>query len=261
MLSAGFLYPGYSAEDDYPAIERLIGEVRLPVVHTLMREDAHRVDALLDIGGDDVLGDGARALRGLDVKAAVWACTSGSFVFGWDGAERQVQGVAEAAGVPASSTSFAFVNAARALGVTRVAVAATYPSDVAERFVVFLGHAGIEVVALSCRGIITAAEVGTLGREEVLAFVAANDHPDAEAVLVPDTALHTVSWLDELEARIGKPVLTANQVSVWEGLRLAAGPGGIPTRTGLGRLFAVPAPDSSVPAGAAEPVSGQGRRT
>ncbi|MEV4677181.1 maleate cis-trans isomerase [Actinomadura sp. NPDC049382] len=262
-VSAGFLYPGYSAEDDYPAIERALrgqgsGGVALPVVHTLMREDAHRVDALLDIGGDDVLGEGARTLRGMGVQAAVWACTSGSFVFGWDGAARQVEGVRAAAGVPASSTSFAFVHAAAALGLSRVAVAATYPADVAERFVAFLAHAGVEVVALSCRGIVTAAEVGTLGREEVLAFVAANDHPDAEAVLVPDTALHTVSWLDELEARVGKPVLTANQVSVWEGLRLASGPRGLAPRTGLGRLFAVPADVSAVPAGQG---AGPGRHT
>ncbi|MFD0684646.1 maleate cis-trans isomerase family protein [Actinomadura fibrosa] len=247
-LSAGFLYPGRSAEDDYPAIERAIGGVRLPVVHTLMREDAHRVDALLDIGGAGVLAEGARALRGLGVRAAVWACTSGSFVFGWDGAAAQVAGVQEAAGVPASSTSFAFVHAARHLGVRRVAVAATYPADVAELFAAFLGHAGIEVVALSCRGIVTAAEVGTLGRAEVLAFIAANDHPDAEAVLVPDTALHTVSWLGELEARTGKPVLTANQVSVWEGLRLAAGPAGLRPMDGLGRLFAGGPAAPAVPA-------------
>ncbi|GAA2416958.1 aspartate/glutamate racemase family protein [Actinomadura vinacea] len=239
----GFLYPGYSAEDDYPVIERMLGDVRLPVVHTLMREDAHRVDALLDVGGADVLTDGARELAGLEVRAAVWACTSGSFVFGWDGAAEQVDGVREAAGAPASSTSFAFVNAARHLGLRRVAVAATYPADVAEQFVAFLGHAGIEVVSLSCRGIITAAEVGTLGRDEVLEFVAANDHPEAEAVLVPDTALHTVAWLDDLEERLGKPVLTANQVSVWEGLRLAAASGdgaagALRPRPGLGRLFA-----------------------
>jgi maleate cis-trans isomerase len=207
----GFLYPGFSAEDDYPAIERMLGEVRLPVVHTTMREDAHRVDALLDIGGPGVLAEGARELRALGVEAAVWACTSGSFVFGWDGAAAQVAGVQKAAGVPASSTSFAFVNAARRLGLRRVAVAATYPTDVAERFSAFLAHAGIEVVALSCRGIVTAAEVGTLGRAEVLDFVAANDHPAAEAVL------------------------TANQVSVWEGLRLA---GRTPSHPGLGTLFA-----------------------
>ncbi|WP_243754391.1 maleate cis-trans isomerase family protein [Labedaea rhizosphaerae] len=230
----GFLYPGYSAEDDYPAIEAMLGDVRLPVVHTLMREDAHRVDALLDIGGNDVLSVGAVKLRQLGVDAAMWACTSGSFVFGWDGASEQVDGVREAAGVPASSTSFAFVHAARALGVGKVAVAATYPKDVADRFVEFLAGAGIEVVSLSCRGIVTAAEVGTLGREDVLAFVTANDHPDAEAVLVPDTALHSVRWLDDLEAALGKPVLTANQVTVWAGLRLA---GHFEPRTGLGSLF------------------------
>lgn len=231
----GFLYPGYSAEDDYPVIERLLGGgVTLPVVHTLMRTDAHRVDALLDIGGDDVLAEGARELKALGVDAAVWACTSGSFVFGWDGARRQVDGVRAEAGVEATSTSFAFADALARLGVRRVAVAATYPRDVAERFVAFLGRAGVEVVALSCRGIVTAAEVGTLGREAVLDFVAANDHPDAEAVVVPDTALHTVAWLDDLEERVGKPVLTANQVSVWAGLRLA---GDVAPRAGLGTLF------------------------
>lgn len=232
--TVGILYPGFSAEDDYPLMERVLGDVTLPVVHTLMREDAHRVDALLDIGGADVLAEGARKLRALGVGTAIWACTSGSFVFGRQGAAEQVAGVEEAAGVPASSTSFAFVNAVRRLGVRRVAVAATYPADVAERFVGFLGESGIEVVALSCRGIITAAEVGTLGRDEVLDFVAANDHADAEAVLVPDTALHTVSWLDDLEERLGKPVLTANQVSVWEGLRIAGDHG---LRTGAGTLF------------------------
>src|SRR4051812_14843920 len=97
----GILYPGYSAEDDYPTMERALGDVGLPVVHTTMREDAHRVDALLDIGSAGVLADGARELRELGVHAAVWACTSGSFVFGWDGAAEQVAGVAAAAGVPA----------------------------------------------------------------------------------------------------------------------------------------------------------------
>lgn len=235
MTRIGFLYPGYSAEDDYPTVERLLGGgVETPVVHTLMRTDAHRLDALLDIGGDDVLGDGARELRALGVDAAVWACTSGSFVFGWDGAAAQVAGVSSAAGVPATSTSFAFADALVALGLQRVAVAATYPADVAQRFVDFLARAGVEVVALSCKGIITAAEVGTLGREAVLDFVAANDHPAAQAVVVPDTALHTIAWLDELETRVGKPVLTANQVSVWAGLRLA---GDTAPRPGLGTLF------------------------
>jgi maleate cis-trans isomerase len=231
----GFLYPGHAAENDYPLIGKLLGpEVALPVVHTSVGEDAHRVEALLDLGGVDRLAEGAEQLRRFEVNAVVWACTSGSFVFGWDGAQEQVDALRHALGVPASSTSFAFVRAARAMGLGRVAVAATYPEDVTSHFVEFLHHGGVEVVRLSSRGIVTAVESGTLGREEVLDLAAESDHPHADAVLLPDTALHTAAWLDELEKRLGKPVLTANQVSVWEGLRIAGHTG---PYAGLGALF------------------------
>ncbi|GEL24181.1 decarboxylase [Pseudonocardia sulfidoxydans NBRC 16205] len=236
--TVGILYPGYSAEDDYPRAETALGDgTRLPLVHTEMREDAHRVDALLDIGGEDVLAAGAAqvAAQAGPLDSIVWACTSGSFVFGWDGAAAQVAALQAVAGVPASSTSFAFVDACRALGITRVAVGATYPDDVAGAFVEFLGKAGITVLSLSARGIVTAAEVGTLPGDLVLDFAAAADHADAQAVLLPDTALHTIELLDALDARVGKPVLTANQVSIWQGLRLA---GAERVRSGLGALFA-----------------------
>jgi maleate cis-trans isomerase len=65
-------------------------------------------------------------------------------------------------------------------------------------------------------------------------MVRENDHPRAEAVLVPDTALHSAAWLGELEAIAGKPVLTANQVSFWKALRLAGDTG---AREGLGALL------------------------
>lgn len=138
--------------------------------------------------------------------------------------------------MPASSTSFAFAHAVRAIGVRRVAVAATYPEDVAGYLTAFLKESGTEVVSTRGSGIITAAEVGTWGRAEVLALARSGDHPEAEAVLLPDTALHTAAYLTDLEAEVGKPVLTANQVTVWEGLRLL---GADTARAGLGTLFAV----------------------
>ncbi|MFZ3557747.1 MULTISPECIES: maleate cis-trans isomerase family protein [unclassified Streptomyces] len=221
MTSLGFLYPGHSAEDDYPRIEMLIdSDVRLPVVHTDIGEDAHRVDALLKMGAPDRLAAGVEELRLSGAEAVVWACTSGSFVFGWDGAHEQVRGLARAAGLPASSTSFAFAHALREVRARRVAVAATYPEDVADHFATFLKAAGAEVLAVRGSGIITAAEVGTWGWDEVRAMARAGDHPEADAVLLPDTALHTAAYVRDLEAELGKPVLTANQVTVWEALRL-----------------------------------------
>ena len=222
MTALGFLYPGHSAEDDYPRIEQLLGsDIRLPLVHTDIGEDAHRVDALLEMGSAGRLAAGVEELRLSGAEAVVWACTSGSFVYGWQGAHEQVRALAVAAGMPASSTSFAFAHAVREIGAERVAIAATYPDDVAALFAAFLKDAGVEVVSVRGSGIVTAAEVGTWGEDEVLALAREGDHPDAEAVLLPDTALHTASHIPALEEALSKPVLTANQVTVWEALRLA----------------------------------------
>lgn len=232
----GFLYPGHAAEDDYPAMAAMLSPPpEVQVVHTSVGEDAHRVDALLDLGGPGRLAEGASQLD--DVDVVIWACTSGSFVFGVEGARAQVAPLADQFGVPASSTSFAFVEAIRSVGAERVAVAATYPADVTDAFVSFLTDSGVAVVASGAQDIVTATEVGTLGPERVLDLVGSGDHPDAEAVLVPDTALHSVGVIEQLEAALDKPVLTANVVSMWEALRLA----GALDRTsasGLGRLFA-----------------------
>jgi maleate cis-trans isomerase len=87
---------------------------------------------------------------------------------------------------------------------------------------------------MQTQGILTAAEVGTLGQERVRAMVRENDHRDAEAILLPDTALHSAAWVEELETMVRKPVLTANQVSFWKALRLA---GSNETGRGLGTLL------------------------
>jgi maleate cis-trans isomerase len=228
----GFIYPDHAAESDYPWAARLLG-VSLPVVH-VYGTDLHAVPELMDLGSPAKLAEGVALLAPQRPAAVVWACTSGSFVFGPDGAAEQVERLAAQAGVPASSTSFAFVHALAALGCRRVAVAASYPHDIAELFASFVAAHGVTVEAIGDAGIPTAAEVGRLTPAQVRELAVRNDAPGAEALLIPDTAMHTIAQVDELERLLGKPVLTANAVTVWEGLRIA----GIACRAaGLGTLF------------------------
>lgn len=220
----GFLYPGRAAEDDYPdLVRRLSAPAVAEVVHTSVGElgDLHTIEALHAMGEHERLAEGAAVLRERGAVAAMWACTSGSFVYGWGGAMEQVATLREHAGVPASSTSFAFVRAARSLGIRRVAVAATYPEPVAERFTDFLRVGGIDVVAVTPNDVMTATEAGEMSGDATVRMIVSGDRPGAEAVLVPDTALRTASVLPRLSRAVGKPVLTANQVTVWEAARLA----------------------------------------
>lgn len=234
-VTIGVLYPGSAAEDDYPLLERILGQdVSLPVILTTVGVDAHEVTALLDLGSSDRLIEGAREVAAFSPDSVMWACTSGSFVFGWDGAHQQAEEIGDELGVPTGSTSIAFAAACRHLGLTRVAIAATYPNDVSRHFAEFLGHTDIEITELVSHDIPTAAMAGRLAHDDVLELAKSNDSPDAQAVLIPDTALHTVAWIDELEEALGKPVLTANQVTAWYGLRLA---GQTVTSDRLGTLF------------------------
>ncbi len=230
--TVGFIYPDHAAESDYPQAARLLG-VNLPVVH-VYGTDLHAVPELMDLGSPARLAEGAALLAPQHPAAVVWACTSGSFVFGPDGAADQVARLAAKAGVPASSTSFAFVQALAALGCRHVAVAASYPRDIAQLFASFLAAHGVVVESMGDAGIPTAAQVGRLTPAQVRDLALRNDAPAAEALLIPDTAMHTVDQVDELERLLGKPVLTANAVTVWEGLRIA---GIVRHATGLGALF------------------------
>ncbi|KMQ75933.1 maleate cis-trans isomerase family protein [Marinobacter subterrani] len=231
----GFLYPGHAAEDDYPLMGSMVQPpAEVTLIHTEFLEDAHTVEALSEMGSVGRLSQGAEALAGSEIESVMWTSTSASFVLGLEGIRQQIDALEKLLGVPASTTAMAFARAVKTIDAKRVAIAATYPKDVAQRFREFLQHFDIEVVHLASRGIITAAEVGTLGKDEVINFALANTREDADALLIPDTALHSAAWLTDLEQATGKPVLTANQVSFWEALRLC---GKLTPQSGLGHLF------------------------
>lgn len=231
------LYPGHAAEDDYPLAESALGgAAALPVVITDVESDDHTVEAMRAVGTGTRLLDGARAARRHEPDALMWACTSGSFLYGWEGAHQQVASVSEATGLPVSSTSLAFAAACRALDITSVAIAATYPAPVADGFSVFLRDAGISVASAAAHDIGTATEAGTVDGDNLFEMVRSVDSDAAQAILLPDTALHTIGWIADLEATVRKPILTANQVTIWQGLQLL---GLDITADGLGHLFSV----------------------
>ncbi|MEW2069376.1 decarboxylase [Streptomyces sp. NPDC007346] len=245
--TVGLLYPGHAAEDDFPRIEiTLDTDIRLPLLSTEDGEGAYSPGALRESGAPERLAEGVEELRLAGAEALVWASPGGSFVYGWAGAHNQIATLARSAGLPASSTAFGFVHAVRELGAGRVAVAAAWPEDVTALFAEFLVAGGVEVVSSGSAGATTAAEAAAWEIDRVKEAALAADHPDAEVLLLPDAALHTAAYIPELEEAVGKPVLTANQVTVWEGLRLTDRHVWAPT---LGTLFATRRP---VP-GAVEP--------
>lgn len=179
---------------------------------------------------DDVVV-ASSALREAHPAAVVYACTSGSFVSGLAGERALCAAMRTASDAPAVTTSGALLEALRALGIATVAIATPYDAPVTERLAAFLGEAGHRVTGCAYLGL--HADIARVAAPTVRRLVAAADRPDADAVFLSCTNLRTFELITDLEAELGKPVLSANQVSVWAALRA----GGLPAAPVAQRLF------------------------
>ncbi|MEQ3539557.1 hypothetical protein WHI96_12040 [Pseudonocardia tropica] len=158
-----------------------------------------------------------------------YSCTSGSFVGGVAG-EAALREAVLGAGAPAAvTTAGSLVAACAELGVTRLAVATPYVDDLTELLADFLAGSGVDTVARHGLGLL--GHIWTTTPEQVAAAVRAADHPDAQAVFVSCTNLPTYDAIAVLERELGKPVLTANQVTMWAALRAAGHPAVGPGQT------------------------------
>jgi len=146
-----------------------------------------------------------------------FACTTGSFVSGVAGEAVLKQTMLEAGAPVATTTSGALVDALHLLGVQRLALATPYIQPVTDRLVTFLADSGVETVASEGLGLL--GNIWRVGYERVVDIVRAVDRPDAEALFISCTNLPTYDIVEPLEQALGKPVVTANQVTMWASLR------------------------------------------
>ncbi len=150
-------------------------------------------------------------------EVVAYACTSGSFVDGQLG-ELGLINVMRDAGAPAAVTaSGALVEALGVLGVSRLSIATPYVESVTERLIGFLGEYDVEVVASVGLGLL--GQIWKTDYRQVVDIVRSADRPDAEAMFISCTNLPTYDIIGPLEQELGKPVLTANQVTIWSALR------------------------------------------
>jgi maleate cis-trans isomerase len=236
-MRLGFLYPPCGAEDEVYIHGEAMGEdVRILLMGTRIfgDDDEHAPEHLSRTGGLDHLAMHARVMARMRPDAVVWACTSGSFIDGLDHALAQAATIAEIAGCPASSTSLAFAAALAHLGIGEVALLATYPEPAARAFETFLGECGIGVADMAWLSAPSGPAASLLDPGRLMAEARRLKVPEHGAILVPDTAMPSIGLIESMEKALGTTVLTANQVSLWEAVRLAEGS---VNRSGPGRLF------------------------
>ncbi len=183
--------------------------------------------------------DEAESFGGMDIDALAYACNLSSFYEGPGSDEEIAEDLCEASGIPTTTASTAMVRALEAVDVETPAVVTPYDDADNERLRTFLEGNGVAAVSMSGLGLSASsmddvARISDQSPEETYRRVVATDVPDADGVLVTATNLASIDVVEQMEADLEKPVVSANQALLWDSLRLA---GVAPEQSAAGRLF------------------------
>jgi len=180
----------------------------------------------------------SRLIASVHPKVVAYACTSGSFLEGPQGLARQSAEISAITGAPVVATSAAMIDAVRALGLKRIALATPY-LDVLNRIEKdYFESQDISVVSVAGLGL-SGTAIREVPPEEVIRLVRGADRPEAEGIFVSCTDFRAAETVALLESELRKPVLTSNLVTLWALMRAC---GHNLRRTDLGRLFALTFP-------------------
>ncbi len=244
-----------------PEARAVLGIVQIPTDYVLEKEGASIVELFPGVemslqkmvfGDDSITADTyRRAADNITAAAATFlpaercsvlgvACTSLSYTLGPAHIDNQLR--AANPGAATTDMARAQMAALQALQVERVALVTPYIQELADANAAFLesgeqaGARAIHVVSRATMYLERDELTSQVDKQTLQAWVQAVDRDDVEAVVIGCSAFRAAErgFLDELEALIGKPVVTSTQAFMWSMLRTA----GVEDQvSGYGALF------------------------
>jgi maleate isomerase len=181
-----------------------------------------------------VLDEAAKVLAD-STDAVGHASTTSAYAVGFDQEAEIVSRLSELLAVPVAATCASAVLGLRALAVERVALvgAPWFDAELNDLGAAYFRSQGFRVVSSASAEL--PQEPDRIASADVVAWTARHVGDDADAVFIGGNGFRAVAAIERLGASIRRPVLTANQVLLWNLLARVDAPFEI---NGFGQLFA-----------------------
>lgn len=177
---------------------------------------------------------GARELETAEVDVMLYGCTSGSFFKGPDWDKEIIRRIENIGKVPATTPATGMLEALEALNIKKLSVATPYSEAMDLKLKEFLEFHEYEVLDISGLRHVNVHESPRYPKSTLYNLVRKVDKPDSECIFISCTNLPVVDLVSVLEGDFQKPVITANQALLWNGLKKIRIHG---TVAGYGRLL------------------------
>lgn len=186
----------------------------------------------------DAAESAAELVSHANPELVIFCGTSASFMHGKGSDDDLSKRLSKAAGgIPATNTTSASVQALKALGIRKLFFYSPYPLPAHQRGVKFFSDHGFEVVDNDTFQCVKSLEIPALQPADIVARLARHKETlkRCDAVFASCTNFRVLPVIEQIEQEFKIPVVSANQATIWAGLRHLK----VPTNAikGAGRLF------------------------
>jgi len=163
-----------------------------------------------------------------------YASTTSAYTIGFDAEMIMTSRLSQLTGRPVAATCASAVQALRVLRLERVALigAPWFDPQFNELGAAYFASQGFDVVSSESAGL--SHDPAAIEPAAVAAWISRHVADSAQAIFIGGNGFRAAGAIDALEATIGRPVLTSNQVLLWQ---LLAGADASFVIEGYGRLF------------------------
>jgi maleate isomerase len=212
----GLVIPSLNTIIEDDLTRELPADVGFHVARLRLRKTQGRVTqaALLEAGHDAVEQSTLLSDAGMD--AIAFNCTGASLSDGPEGARRLRDQIAAATNTPATTTIFAVIRALRASALRRIVHICPFTAEFGADEAAFLRAEGFDLVASCGLNFTDARLAAKLSPQEISNVAAGLDQPEAEGLFLACANVRAMEAANDLQQRLGKPVVTSNQAVLWD---------------------------------------------
>jgi maleate cis-trans isomerase len=164
------------------------------------------------------LAEAAAALSDVRPGIIVFHCTANSMENGLAHEAAIVETIQQASGCQTITTAEAIREAFTRCAIKKLVLISPYVQATNLHEVHYLSEAGFTVIHE--RGLaLESYAYGSVTPEEWVRVVSENTRPDADGYFLSCTATRMIEAIEELEQRLGKPVVSSNQATLWACLK------------------------------------------
>lgn len=170
---------------------------------------------------EKVVAEAAEIVSLVRPAAIAMCCTGGSFAGGYGYDRMLIRRMQEKNGnLPTTTASTSVIEALKRLGAKKISMAVPYLEEIATVEKKFVEDHNIKVNKIKWLGLDGFA-MNEVPYETVYSMAREADDPESEAIFISCVGLHTVEIIEALELDLKKPVVSSNQATMWNLLRLA----------------------------------------